>query len=204
MDLESLLKPIKYTDEQILRYYTKITKKWEDKGHSRYSLSLICDLISPAMYVPSASYFYFVSPTILPFMFIVHSTSLALSLSGINSGDHSNMEEKDGKFTINQASHFYNKIGAARMPELIMGASFAGKGFYDIYNYFSNYHPPSLSDGINNLLLATSLISNASAWYIRDRDPKILDKAPFWKTAYENIKKNIESSIPQPIPGPIP
>ena len=48
MKLESLLKPAKILDEQILRQYTKITKKWEDRGHSRYSLAHAFNLTSIA------------------------------------------------------------------------------------------------------------------------------------------------------------
>ena len=47
MNLESLLKPFKIAYEQVLRQYTKLTKKWEDfTGKDKYSLSLISDLLS--------------------------------------------------------------------------------------------------------------------------------------------------------------
>src|SRR3989344_1061342 len=41
MSLESLLKPIQWADEQVLRYYTKKTEAWEEKGRSRYTLAQI-------------------------------------------------------------------------------------------------------------------------------------------------------------------
>lgn len=38
MSLKSPLDAAKWMDEQVLRQHTKLTKKWEDRGHSRYTL----------------------------------------------------------------------------------------------------------------------------------------------------------------------
>lgn len=39
MSLEKIIKPFKWVDEQVLRQYTKLAKKWEDKGRNIYYLS---------------------------------------------------------------------------------------------------------------------------------------------------------------------
>jgi len=88
------------------------------------------------------------------------------------------------------------------MPELITGISLAGKGTFDIYNYLSN-NEPSLSEGIKDFCFGMSLVFNSSAFYIKNSDPKILDKAPFWKAAYESLRDKMNSLVPEP-PAPQP
>ncbi len=48
MSLESLFKPLQWADEQVLRYYTKKTEEWEEKGRSKYPLAHICNLTGTA------------------------------------------------------------------------------------------------------------------------------------------------------------
>lgn len=202
--LDSLLKPFKVADEEILRQYTKITKKWEDKGHSRYSLSGTLDAISlSSLYVSSIiktfNFNLFESMAIGVVMGMGPGCSLGSALTG----DYSGIDEEN-RIITNPALYFYNKIGKAiRMPELISGIGFAGKGAYDIYNYFSK-GDSSLNDGVSDLLFGVSLMSNASAWYIRNSDPKLLNKQSVFKTAYEKFKEKIGSLIPQPMPIPQP
>ncbi len=44
--LEKLTKFAERLDGEIHREYSKITKKWENKGRSKYSLSGLCDVVS--------------------------------------------------------------------------------------------------------------------------------------------------------------
>jgi len=53
MKLETLAKPFIVVDGWILRQYTKPVKKWEDKGHSKYSLALMSDAIASTFLTPS-------------------------------------------------------------------------------------------------------------------------------------------------------
>ena len=50
------------------------------------------------------------------------------------------------------------------------------------------------------LTYGLGLISLSSSMYIKEMDPKLLDKAPFWKTAYNWAKEKISSLAPQPAP----
>ncbi|MEK6760842.1 MAG: hypothetical protein AABX93_02875 [Nanoarchaeota archaeon] len=209
MKLENIVKPFKILDEEISRPYARLTKKWEDKGHSRYSLSGACDsgaflsLLLPGLKDLSWS---FSLENISVKDLLIGGTlgpGIGVSLTGALTGDYLGIDEKKGIVT-NPVIYFYNKIGkAVRMPELVAGISFAGKGAYDIYDYFKNGNP-TLNDGINNLIFGTSLISNASAWYIRQSDPKVLDKKSVFEKAYEKVKEKIGDLIPNPIPVPVP
>ncbi len=204
MSIESLLKPAKYADEQILRYYSKLTKKWEDKGHSRYKLAFPLNMLATSSLLTIAGVGG-LSTNFISLYKWPNGLNFALSFWGLIYGNTPEVKNNGDSFSIeNPAIYLFNKFGKLiRTPELFAGLSFAGKGAYDIYNYFSN-NDGSLNEGINNLLWGVSLFSNASAWYIRDSDPKLLDKAPFWKTAYDKVKEKVKSLVPSPEPIPEP
>ena len=203
MSIESLLKPAKYADEQILRYYSKLTKKWEDKGHSRYKLAFPLNMLATSSLL--AVEVGGLSTNFIPLYVWPNGLNFALSSFGLMGGNPTGVKNNGDSFSIeNPAIYLFNKFGKLiRTPELFTGISLAGKGAYDIYNYLSNKEG-SLSEGVNNLLWGVSLFSNASAWYIRDSDPKLLDKAPFWKTAYDKVKEKVKSLVPSPEPIPQP
>ena len=72
----------------------KITKKWEDKGRSKYPLSGVFDFVSYLSYVfnpvfnPENIFGLFVLPT---------ANSAALSVMGLMGIDHSGIKEENGK-----------------------------------------------------------------------------------------------------------
>ena len=203
MKLENLVKPLKILDEEISRPYARLVKKWEDKGHSRYSLSGACDALNFSLASIARNVFPQELKDIASYFALPVGASSAQSILGIIRGESSGSKEQNGKQIIKSPILYsINKLGKAiRMPELISGIGFAGKGTYDIYDYFKNGNP-TLNDGINNLIFGTSLISNASAWYIRDSDPKVLDRKSVFETAYDKVKKKIEGLIPSPQPIP--
>lgn len=200
--LEKLTKFTEKLDKEILRGYSKITKKWEDKGRSRYLLSGLCDVIS-GLFLGKYSIFNIGGLSLTPFF----GVSMGNSFNGIITGKHlTGIEEENGKFIVNdKLSYFVDNFGkTVRTPELIAGIGFAGKGVFDLYNYFVNNDSSSLSEGLENLDLGISLVSNSSAWYIRDSDPKLLDKKPLWKQAFEKMSKKVVSYLPQPEARPLP
>ncbi|MEK6899759.1 MAG: hypothetical protein AABX05_01415, partial [Nanoarchaeota archaeon] len=48
MSLESLLKPVQWLDEKVLKLYTQQTAAWEEKGRSKYSLAHLYNLTAAA------------------------------------------------------------------------------------------------------------------------------------------------------------
>ncbi|MDP3987347.1 MAG: hypothetical protein Q8P81_03940, partial [Nanoarchaeota archaeon] len=82
----------------------------------------------------------------------------------------------------------------------------------DTYNYFANGESIPNEDfglaslGLSNLGLSFSM-------YLKDRDPKLLDKQPAWRRKFESAKKKtgelsdrLRDWVPQPQPelAPIP
>ena len=205
MNLETLAKPFIVADEWILRQYTKPVKKWEDKGHSKYSLALMSDAIASTFLTPSRFFDSRITSFLVPFLPYSLGFSFGPSTLGLFLGvSHTGLSESNGKKIISDpVSYYFDKMSRIiRMPELITGISLAGKGTFDIYNYLSN-NEPSLSEGIKDFCFGMSLVFNSSAFYIKNSDPKILDKAPFWKAAYESLRDKMNSLVPEP-PAPQP
>lgn len=202
MGLESLLKPLEIVDDQLLRRYTGLTKKWEGRGHSKYSLSLPLNILamgSFTSYIDSLQNIFSIGSLYT----FPNATNFTQSLFGIVHGNHNGIRSNGDNFSIESPFlYIFNKVSEAiRTPELVAGISFIGKGAVDIYNYFAN-NEPSLLEGIQNLSIGTSFVSNASATFIRNSDPKILDKDSLLKKTYKGIREKIDSLLPSPQPIP--
>jgi hypothetical protein len=90
-----------------------------------------------------------------------------------------------------------------RLPTFLFGAGLIGKFGVDVINSIKNKTPIgadsyyALLDGIGHLSLASSM-------YLKETNPKILDRVPLWKRAYESVKQGIKSLAPSPVPAPAP
>ena len=47
-------------------------------------------------------------------------------------------------------------------------------------------------------------LSLASSMYLKETNPKLLERVPLWKRAYESLKEKIVSLAPSPVPIPVP
>ncbi len=93
----------------------------------------------------------------------------------------------------------------ARLPYLGMGLGFLGMLCYDgiqdvMYNHFI-----SALDYVKDALGMVSYLSLASSMYLKDQDPKLLEKQPskvkaFVKGLYEKAKARV---TPSPLPVPV-
>ena len=218
--LETLAELPKKVDEDIHRGYSRLTKKWEDKFGSKYDLSLLFDLSSlGSMYwgSPNANQLKMGYDSILAVLSPLMSVSGATSVYSLvyhklgrrkkgEGVEHAGITRVNDKFIVeNPLLWFTNKISkTVRAPELILGASFIGKGVFDLGNYFIGNDSSSLSEGLGNLGLGVSMASNASAWYVRDSDPKVLEKKPNWKAGLEKLANAISPAQTEPSPIKIP
>lgn len=205
MSLKDLLEPIKtvkkyswdVADEWILRQYTKLTKKWEDKGRSRYSLANIFGI--PVV----VCFFSHPLPQSIGVLegFYIGTDFTRNTIESFYKKD----DFTDGTITINHFGlRIYKKIADhTRLPSLAIRSSLLVKGVFELVDYFKTSNADSLSNAISDLFQGYIFAGTASSMYIKDSNPKILDKQPFWKIAYEKIKEKINVS-PQPVPQPVP
>lgn len=202
MSLEKLLKPVKRTDQEILRYYSKIAKKWEDKGRNIYHLTSMIGLPSKVLIILGVDQFY-------------KSMGFAIELSLYNWDWTLNLSQlinpkkeiyKDGAYVSpSPLLELCKKINrTVRLPTIIASAGLIGKSAYDVAKYFITGEPTD-STTISSFMLGMGLFQVASSQYLKDRNPKLLEKSPAWKTAHNWIKEKAKSLVPspQPIPQPV-
>ena len=201
MGLESLLKPVRWVDEQILRQYTKLTKKWEDKGRSRYSLAMMCNAPTwvTSYWAPAGEYNFFITP-------FLRGYDTGQNIVGLISGKHfRGIKEEDGKFVVTGplAYNMEKIIKAIRSPIFLAGTSLIAKTGYNLYNYWKNGEQMD-PECFKHFMLGVSFLGLSSSVYIKDSEAKLLDKEPFTKKAYKWLKEKVSALIPRPLPQPVP
>ena len=198
MGLESVLKPVKWIDEQMLRQYSKLTKKWEDKGGNKYTLAQIAN--TPSLFLIPGNVQALSGYTLS----MLRGHDLAVNILGRINPD--SVEDSYTEDAVAKKPHVrvYEKIREfTRLPIHTLGTAFLVKSGISFYNYFFN-NEPVLSEAISDLTTAAGILGLSSSLYIKDSNPKLLDKEPFWKKAYDWAKEKVGSLAPQPIPQPVP
>src|SRR3989344_5884792 len=196
MTLDKILKPVKFVDEQILRQYTKLTKKWEDKGKNKYTLAIMFN--APAWVLPIRIG--------LPgnFMFgILMGSDMGKNIMGVMNPhrledyNHNSEIAKNPKTVISDGMR-----NIRRLPFFTIGSVYLVKSRIHFYDYFF-HNEPTLPSAINNLTTGLGFICVSSSEYIKSSDPKILEKKPFYETLFGKIKDKLSSLVPSPLPVPV-
>jgi len=105
--------------------------------------------------------------------------------------------------TIRQEVYVFQKYNRAiRFPVFATGVGLVSKLGVDLFHYVVNGEPIDPSSW-SSAEYGIGLLALASSMYIKEIDPKLLDKKPFWKSAYEWIKERIASLSPKPVPVPV-
>lgn len=207
MGLESLLKPVKWVDEQILRQYTKAAKKWEENNWNKYSLTTALSLggyIAIILHPSDPEVKRHIAEA--DFVDMLPAYTIATSYMGLLAHDiiHSlenkynqKTEETSGEIAEDKLNYLTKKIHRlARLPVLGYGVS----GFYRFGASVAEYGINAFDEYSASFVVGLAFSTLASSMYIKDSDPKLLDKQPFWKKAYNLIKEKIGSLASQPVP----
>lgn len=202
MKLETLLKPIKYLDENvILRQYTKLGKKINiDKGKKKYVIGLGLDFGIYVWFGGPANRELFGSKFDWGDFFILGLNESMYNLMGLIGFKESN--SSDSIALDPQKEHHKKYNLKVRLPTFLFGAGLIGKFGVDLVTSIKNKTPLDaisynfLLDGIGHLSLASSM-------YLKETDPKLLDKAPLWKKALDYIQEKASLIGQQPVPVPI-
>ncbi len=202
MNLESLLKPLKMVDGEILRQYSKAGKRFNlYEGRKRY----LVGLGFWAAYAPLSAFGG--SKLIGP----LNEASLSLVNDYVdwiyNAYGSLGLIKKGGTLggvAADQVEHFCKKYNSIiRLPTFTAGAGLVGKFGLDALNYISNGEPIKPSS-YSCLEYGLSLLSLASSMYIKEIDPKLLNKKPVFEKAYSWLKDKATSFVPKPLPQPVP
>jgi len=195
MALELLLKPLKIVDEGIQKRYTKLGKKWEDQGHSRYSIAM--PLTAYAAITGSIVGLY----SDLTFGFFIWDMWSNLTKRPYGTGEEGLSDVID-RCPVQEV---FKKVDrTVRLPLFIAGLGYMSKALYGVADSMISGDNSGFVNFASDFTVGSSLFAMASSLYIKDIEPKLLDKEPFLKKAYNWVKDKVISSVPQPLPEPVP
>ena len=98
---------------------------------------------------------------------------------------------------IDPITNFYRKYNSVvRFPIFVAGAGLVGKFGVELFNHLANGEPID-PNSPHYLQYGLGLISLSSSMYIKEINPKLLDKVPLLKQAYHHIKEKLSAN---PIP----
>ena len=175
MSLEEILKPVRFVDEQISRSFTSAIVQWETKGHSRYSIA--CSLTVGYYIAGMAANFN--SILLGSFGGWDLSSNLTKQPYGTKEDTSSNVR------AINPVNTFFKMVDRTiRLPLFLAGIGYMSTGIYGVISSIGNADS-GMTESISKIEAGSSLLAMASSLYVKDINPKILEKQPIWKTAYE-------------------
>ena len=74
------------------------------------------------------------------------------------------------------------------------------KGGINLADYLINQEPNSLNNVLDDLSLGYTFFGIASSMYVKESNPKMLDKAPAWKRAFNSAREKVAEYFAKPIP----
>ncbi|MDP7324003.1 MAG: hypothetical protein QF632_04555, partial [Candidatus Woesearchaeota archaeon] len=78
-----------------------------------------------------------------------------------------------------------------------------GKGVYDIANGYIN-NEPLPEDTYSNMSVGIGMVGLSSSMFLKDKNPGLLKKDPFWKRAYNWANEKIDSITSKQLPQTVP
>ncbi len=175
MSLESLLKPLQWADEQVLKYYTRKTEAWEEKGRSKYSLAHIFNVSGTASnmtFMLQGDLYLGIGVGLLALQSLDFARNVAKERYEQEAVDGAVTKGSMGYETVKKISSL------ARLPMLVTGSALMIKGMVQFVDYLQTKNPESATNAIYLCSLGYAFIGTASSMYIKDSDPKLLGKKP--------------------------
>ncbi len=206
--LETLIKPVKWLDESVLlRQYTKLGQRMNiQEGDNK---ALIAGTLWIFGYLPTMLVNAFTGGVTQRVLNATSFVTLGAN-DGLYNGELARGEIKDEEVSdstsqiIDPQRYFHSKYNSyVRLPTFLIGLGLVGKFGFDVINSIKNKTPMG-SESYHYLIAGLGHLSLASSMYLKETNPKLLDKAPFWKRLYESLKEKISSLVPSPIPAPSP
>jgi hypothetical protein len=200
--LETLLKPVRYIDEMwLLRNYTKLGMKLGlDKGKKKYWIG---EVLNPFLFVklstPSNRNLFGSTFDLLEWG-ILSLSDAWYNIDGLL-GKFKEDDSSESKVLDPQKEIYKRYNSKVRLPTFGIGVGLLTKFGIGVANSIKNktaleatslYY---LQDGLAHIALASSM-------YLKEIDPKILDKVPLWKKAWEYAKE--KASLMGQAPAPVP
>lgn len=182
MSLESLLKPLQWADEQVLKYYTKKTEAWEEKGRSKYSLAHLYNLSGTAVnlaFMLQGDLYFGIGAGLLALQSLDFARNYVKERYEPATTDDAVAKPPTSYEVTKKVSSL------ARLPMLVMGMGLMIKGIAYFVDYAQNKNPESVTNALYMCSFGYALIGTASSMYIKDSDPRLLGKKPLEEWMHE-------------------
>ncbi len=214
MSLEALLKPFKAVDEALLKQYTRFSLWVEEKGLPNSKQPLVCIFGTiltsfglAATLSPGARLSY---EDVSPLETVLASSLLILDqfytpllfhdwIYSRRYAQQNRSEATSSTISEDQFSYVSKKIQRVLRLPLIMAGGYLG--YRGLTNTLDGGSLQQLSLGIMGIILNVGL---ATSMYLKDTNPKLLDKEPAWKRAYNWLSEKAQSLVHRPVPVPVP
>ncbi len=203
MTLDEILKPqpIKWVDEQLVRQYTKLSKKFDlDNRKKKYLAGVLLDVnyLFLCGFTGNLSNFKQIRNFEYPIRFGLYMRDLMHNVYLFNSTSKYNYYAK----TADPVLEFHKTFSSITRPYLFLaGAGLVGKTALDFGKFLINGEPMD-GNSLGCFGYGMGLLSFASSHYIKGTDPKSLEKESFWKVAYHKLIEKLTPSL-QPISVPV-
>ncbi len=197
--MNKIFENIKKIDESILKAYTKLSKN--TKEGKLYTITTFLNLGS----IEGVSFFWYHLG-----LNLITSGMIGASISAIDtlynlellSGERDTYS-REGTIIKNPLLEYKKKYNrTVRLPLFVTGAALTGIGIYDIIKPYITKQPFQ-ADDIDNLWTGLSYLGLASSMYLKDRNPKLLQKQSLLDRIYSLIKQTTKSYLPK-TPKPVP
>lgn len=201
----------------LLRQYSKVAKRWEDKGRNIYTLSSAVGIPSFPLRFLAGNLGGIIEPHSVRVVNeilngFIHASDGYYNLDGLRGRVEESTDSNSKVIDRNILSRKLNRI--TRVPYFLSSVGLLGKVAYDAYNYLANGEPMPNED-FHLASLGLSNIGLASSMYLKDRDPKLLDRQPAWKRALESakekagelsdrVREGVQDWVPRPQPELMP
>lgn len=186
---------IQKIDEEVLRYYTKATRNVPDKRlyKTTLGLSIIGYIVGGVSLIDLKTFLFPISWGTA----WAGGANAALSMYGLEGRLSEESEESTRVIPqgIYQAQSLVRKV---RLPLLSASIAMTGTSAYNLIRG---------NDDKDLILLGISgfgYLALASAMYLNDKKPKLLQRDSVLVQAYNKLKEKASSLVPQPQPVPVP
>ena len=229
MDLESILrKAWAETDQEILRFYTKMGENIPDenlyKTATKWLLGTkILEVACIGAFLGAYGYYGSSLPEAISHASsssrslveiaenIQKSVSMGISATSFGYDLLYNWLGLLGAFPIGQTDvqsngsylkeSFQKASRKLRLPVVACSLYQVGKVCFDVSQPIEGdkFFEYIISEGVH----AIALFGLATSMYLKERDPKLLNKDPFWKRAYDYASGKVQEMFPTPVPAPV-
>ncbi len=209
MSLETLVNGYKAVDQAVLKQYTRLGQHIPEE--KLYGVTTGLNGIGILGIFPALPNEPIIgeSLAILVGIFTLSiplATSVVVDLLGLG-GEPLRRPETDSVRAVDSLKEIpFSIMKKVRLPYLAVGIGYIGMLCYDgIQDVVYDHFVPAM-DYVKDSLGAIGFLSASSSMYLKDQDPKLLQKKPsrvkaFLNRMYERVKERLS---PTPVPVPVP